>query len=79
MALILMKLSHQLVIKWVLIKPMISIAAHHGWNIHQLDVKMAFLNGNLKEEVYIWHPQGILEPRKENMVYKFNKVLYGLK
>jgi hypothetical protein len=57
----------------------ISIAAHHGWNIHQLDVKMAFLNGNLKEEVYIRHPQGFLEPWKENMVCKFNKVFYGLK
>jgi hypothetical protein len=65
-----------LVIKWGLIKSMILIVAHHGWSIHQLDVKMAFLNGNLKEEVYIWWPQGFLEPWKENMVYKFNKALY---
>jgi hypothetical protein len=43
------------------------------------DVKMVFLNGNLKEEVYIWHPQGFLEPWKENMVCKLNKLFYGLK
>jgi hypothetical protein len=67
------------IIKWGLIRPMISIAAHHGWGRHQLDVKMVFLNGNLKEEVYIWHPQGFSKPWKENMVCKLNKVFYGLK
>jgi hypothetical protein len=43
-----------LVIKWGLIKSVISTATHHGWGIHQLDVKMTFLNGNLQEEVYMW-------------------------
>jgi hypothetical protein len=42
-------------------------------------MKIAFSNGNLEKEVYIWQPQGFLEPWKNNMVYKFNKVLYGLK
>lgn len=43
-----------LVIKWDLIRLVISTATHHGWGIHQLDVKMTFLNGNLHEEVYMW-------------------------
>jgi hypothetical protein len=64
---------------WGLIRSMILIVAHHGWGIHQLDMKMVSLNGNLEEEVYIWQPQGFLEPWKENMVYKLNKMFYGLK
>jgi len=43
-----------LVIKWGSIKSMILIATHHGWGIHQLDVKTTFLNGNLQEKVYMW-------------------------
>ncbi len=60
------------------IRSMISIVAHHGWGIHQLDVNMTFLNDNLKEEVYIWQPHGFLEPWKENMVCKLNKMFYRL-
>ncbi|GKC98366.1 retrovirus-related pol polyprotein from transposon TNT 1-94 [Tanacetum coccineum] len=44
-----------------------------------LDVKTAFLNGNLREEVYVSQPDGFVDPDKPNYVYKLKKALYGLK
>nr|GEZ93951.1 copia protein [Tanacetum cinerariifolium] len=44
-----------------------------------MDVKTAFLNGNLREEVYISHPNGFVDPDNPNHVYKLKKALYGLK
>lgn len=57
----------------------VSTAAQTGWKIHQLDVKSAFLNGELTEEIYVEQPQGFTVARKEEYVYKLNKALYGLK
>ncbi|GJZ00699.1 retrovirus-related pol polyprotein from transposon TNT 1-94 [Tanacetum coccineum] len=45
----------------------------------QMDVKTAFLNGNLREEVYVSQPDGFVDPDKPNYVYKLKKALYGLK
>ncbi|GJR69832.1 retrotransposon protein, putative, unclassified [Tanacetum coccineum] len=47
--------------------------------IYQMDVKTAFLNGNLREEVYVIQPDGFVDPDKPNYVYKLKKALYGLK
>ncbi|GJR68296.1 retrovirus-related pol polyprotein from transposon TNT 1-94 [Tanacetum coccineum] len=47
--------------------------------IYQMDVKTAFLNGNLREEVYVSQPDGFVDPDKPNYVYKLKKALYGLK
>ena len=44
-----------------------------------MDVKSAFLNGILEEEVYIEQPKGFVDLDKKNMVCKYNKALYGLK
>ncbi|CAL8994678.1 unnamed protein product, partial [Prunus brigantina] len=49
------------------------------WSLYQLDVKSAFLNGILKEEVYVEQPQGYVQESKETKVYRLNKALYGLK
>ncbi|KAG8485650.1 hypothetical protein CXB51_018843 [Gossypium anomalum] len=61
------------------IRLLIALAAQKQWKIHQLDVKSAFLNGFLEEEIYIDQPQGFVVSSKEQMVYKLKKALYGLK
>eukprot|EP00253_Pinus_taeda_P024462 PITA_24462 len=50
-----------------------------GWKIHQMDVKTAFLNGFIQEEVYIEQPQGFEVHGKESHVCRLKKALYGLK
>ena len=48
-------------------------------NVYQMDVKSAFLNGELKEEVHVEQPRGYEVKGKEEKVYRLNKALYGLK
>lgn len=55
-----------------------ALAASKGWQIHHLDVKTAFLHGDLKEEVYVCQPEGYVIKGQENKVYKLRKALYGL-
>ncbi|GKE26672.1 retrovirus-related pol polyprotein from transposon TNT 1-94 [Tanacetum coccineum] len=47
--------------------------------IYQMDVKTAFLNGELKEEVYVSQPEGFVDPDHLTHVYRLKKALYGLK
>ncbi|KAD4385282.1 hypothetical protein E3N88_25450 [Mikania micrantha] len=61
------------------IRVVIAVAAHHGWELHQLDVKTAFLNGDLTEEIYIHQPDGFITRGNEEKVYRLRKALYGLK
>jgi len=58
---------------------MISLAAQHRWKIYQLDVKLAFLNDFLEEEIYVEQPLGYIEAENEGKVYKLKKALYDLK
>ncbi|GJU50991.1 retrovirus-related pol polyprotein from transposon TNT 1-94 [Tanacetum coccineum] len=53
--------------------------AHKNMMIYQMEVKMAFLNGKLKEEVYISQPKGFVDQDNPSQVYKLKKALYGLK
>ena len=54
-------------------------AAHQNWEIEHVDIKSAYLNAPLKEEIYMQPPQGVLEPGQEGMVLRLLKGLYGLK
>jgi len=61
------------------IRLLISLAAQHRWTILQMDVKSAFLNGVLEEEVYVEQPLGYMRRGEEKKVLRLKKALYGLK
>jgi len=61
------------------IRSICALAAYHGCNVHQLNIKTAFLNGDLHEEVYVTQPRGFVQKGQETKVYKLKKALYGLK
>ncbi|OMO51785.1 Integrase, catalytic core [Corchorus capsularis] len=61
------------------IRLLLAMAAQNQWRIHQMDVKSAFLNGNLQEEIYVEQPEGFLVKGSEEKVYLLKKALYGLK
>lgn len=61
------------------IRLLISLAAANEWEIHHLDVKTAFLHGELKETVFVIRPEGFEVKGSENKVYRLNKALYGLR
>ncbi|GJV07986.1 retrovirus-related pol polyprotein from transposon TNT 1-94 [Tanacetum coccineum] len=61
------------------IRIFIAFATHMNMVIDQMDVKTAFLNGILREEVYVSQPDGFVDPEHPNHVYKLKKALYGLK
>ena len=61
------------------IRVLIALAAQMRWKIWHLDVKSAFLNGNLAEEIYVAQPEGFVVEGSEDKVYKLHKALYGLK
>jgi hypothetical protein len=58
---------------------LISLAASYGLTIHQIDVKIAFLNGELEEEIYMHQPDGFIANGQEDKVCKLLKSLYDLK
>ena len=60
------------------IRMLIELAAVHDLKIHQIDVKTVFLNGELKEEIYMEQPEGFIVPGREKKVYRLVKSLYGL-
>ena len=61
------------------IRIFLAYAAHKNFTVYQMDVKTAFLNGLLKEEVYVSQPDGFVDESKPNHVYILDKALYGLK
>ena len=57
----------------------IAIATQHKWKVYQMDLKFSFLNGVLKEEVYVEEPPGYEVVDEEHKVYILKRGLYGLK
>ncbi|GKE87535.1 retrovirus-related pol polyprotein from transposon TNT 1-94, partial [Tanacetum coccineum] len=71
--------SFALVARLEAIRIFLAFAAHMNMVVYQIDVKTAFLNGNLREEVYVSRPDGFVDPDNPYHVYKLKKALYGLK
>ena len=71
--------TYSLVTRINSIRIVLAIAAVRNLEVHQMNVKMAFLNGDLNDEIYIEQPEGFFAPRQERMVCKLVKSLYGLK
>jgi hypothetical protein len=65
--------------KWATIRILFSMAAQNRWKIHQMDVKIVFLNGDLKENVFMSKPESFVVKGQEHKVCKLIKSLYGLK
>jgi hypothetical protein len=61
------------------IRILLAYAAHHSFRLFQMDVKSAFLNGPIKEEVYVEQSPGFEDDRYPDHVFKLSKALYGLK
>ncbi|XP_074364620.1 uncharacterized protein LOC141705624 [Apium graveolens] len=57
---------------------LLELSPKNGWMFHYLDVKSAFLNGDLEEDVYVSRPEGFEKSGQKHLVYKLSKVLYGL-
>jgi hypothetical protein len=56
-----------------------ALVAHYDLELHQMDVKIVFLNGDLQENVYMAQSEGFVMKGKEHMGYKLKKFIYGLK
>jgi hypothetical protein len=61
------------------IRILLAYATYHSFKLYQMDVKSAFLNGPIKEEVYVEQPPDFEDSEYPNHVYKLSKALYGLK
>ena len=61
------------------IRILLSIAAYYDYEIWQMDVKTAFLNGKLKEEIYLMQPEDFIAKNQEYMICKLKRSIYGLK
>ncbi|GKE88231.1 retrovirus-related pol polyprotein from transposon TNT 1-94, partial [Tanacetum coccineum] len=71
--------SFALVARLEAVRIFLAFATHMNMIVYQMDVKTAFLNGILSEEVYVSQPYGFVDPDNPNHVYRLKKALYGLK
>ena len=67
------------VLKFQSLRVLMAIANQMRMEVHQMDVKTAFLNGTLEEDIYMIQPEGQVVAGKERLVCKLNRSLYGLK
>jgi hypothetical protein len=71
--------TYALVARLESIRILLAYATYHGFKLYQMDVKSDFLNGPIKEDVYVEQPLGFEDSEYPNHVYKLSKALYGLK
>lgn len=67
------------VVRYSTIRILLALAAQFDMTMEHLDVKTAFLNGDLTETVFMEQPEGFIDKANENKVYKLHKAIYGLK
>jgi hypothetical protein len=61
-----------------LVRLLLAIAVHHSWEVHNMDIKSTFLNGDLKEVIYVQQPPGFINNNNPDKVPHLHKALYGL-
>jgi hypothetical protein len=71
--------TYVLVARLESIRILLAYATYHGFKLYQMDVKSVFLNGPIKEEVYVERPPGFEDSEYPNHLYKLSNALYGLK
>ncbi|GKD40254.1 retrovirus-related pol polyprotein from transposon TNT 1-94, partial [Tanacetum coccineum] len=71
--------SFALVVRLEAVRIFLVFATHMNMIVYQMDVKTTFMNGILREEVYVSQPDGFVDPNNPNHVYRLKKALYGLK
>ena len=67
------------VARYTSVRSLLALANAHDLEIHQMDVKTAFLNGSLDCDIYMSQPEGFVDPDRPNHVCKLKKSIYGLK
>lgn len=67
------------VVRHTPIRMVLALVVSWDFNLEQMDVKTAFIYGNLEEQIYIEQPEGFVKLGEEKFVYKLEKSLYGLK
>ena len=65
--------------KMLLVHVLLANVAQQDWEMHQVDVKSAYLNAMLEDDIYMVAPEGVLKPGQEGKVCKLLKAIYGLK
>ena len=68
-----------LVAKYSTIRSLLTLANAQNLEVHQLDIKTAFLNGSVEHDIYMFQPEGFIDPNRQNYVCKLNKSIYGVK
>jgi hypothetical protein len=61
------------------VRILLAIAAYYDYEIWQMDIKTAFLNGHLSEDVYMTQPEGFVDPENAGKICKLQRSIYGLK
>ena len=67
------------VVRFESVRTVLALAAKLGFKLHQMDIKTAFLNGELEEEIFMRQPEAFIEEGNENLVCKLKRSIYGLK